>query len=63
LAVNGLRVERAASLIELRTEGHATFGNVDATDVSEPAVSTCGAFRVDWQGSNQVFRNATAHGC
>jgi hypothetical protein len=63
LTVNGLRVDRAGSLIELRAEGHATFENVAVTDVSDPAVSMCGAFRVDWQGSNPAFRNATAHGC
>jgi hypothetical protein len=63
LAVKGLRVERAQSLIELRAEGHATFEGVDATDVSAPVISTCGAFRVDWQGSNQAYRNTTAQGC
>jgi hypothetical protein len=63
LTVKGLRVERAESLIELRAEGHATFEGIDATDVSEPVISTCGAFRVDWQGSNPAFRNTTAQGC
>ena len=63
LTVKGLRVERAQSLIELRAEGHATFEGVDATNVSEPVISTCGAFRVDWQGSKQAFRNTTAQGC
>jgi hypothetical protein len=45
LTVKGLRVERAQSLIELRAEGHATFEGVDATEVSAPVISTCGAFR------------------
>jgi Pectate lyase superfamily protein len=63
LTVKGLRVERAQSLIELRAEGHATFEGVDATDVAEPAVLTCGSFLMDWQGSNQAFRSSSAHGC
>ena len=64
LVVNGLRVDRAGgNLIELRAEGSATFSGVDAAGVSDPAVLTCGAFLLEWQGSNQGFNTSSAHGC
>jgi hypothetical protein len=51
LAVNGLRVDRAGGhLIELRADGSATFSDVDAAGVLEPAVFTCGAFQLNWKG-------------
>jgi len=59
LTVKGLRVDRAASLIELRAQGHATFESVDATGVADPAVLTCGSFLVDWQGLQSLHRFAS----
>jgi hypothetical protein len=56
LVVNGLRVDRAGgNLIELRADGSATLAGVDAAGVSEPAVLSYGAFRLDWKGSNTGF--------
>ncbi len=64
LAVNGLRVDRAGgSLIELRADGSATLSGVDATGVLDPAVRTCGAFLLDWKGSNNGFDGTSADGC
>jgi hypothetical protein len=64
LAVNGMRVDRAGgSLIELRADGSATLSGVDASGVSDPAVLTCGAFLLDWKGSNHGFDSSTAHDC
>jgi hypothetical protein len=64
LVVNGLRVDGAGgSLIELRADGSATLSGVDAAGVSNPAVLTCGAFLLDWKGSNNGFNRASAHGC
>jgi hypothetical protein len=65
LAVNGLRVDRAGgSLIELRADGSATLSGVDAAGVLDPAVRTCGAFLLDWKGSNHGFSSSSsAHGC
>jgi hypothetical protein len=50
------------SLIELRADGSATLSEVDASGVFDPAVLTCGAFRLDWKGSNKelVARVRTA---
>ncbi len=63
LVVNGLRVDRAGgSLIELRADGSATLSGVDAAGVLDPAVRTCGAFLLDWKGSNKGF-DSSAHGC
>jgi hypothetical protein len=64
LVVNGLRVDRAGgSLIELRADGSATLSGVDATGVLDPAVRTCGAFLLDWKGSNNGFDGTSADGC
>jgi hypothetical protein len=64
LVVNGLRVDRAGGgLIELRADGSATVSGVDATGVLDPAVLTCGAFLLDWKGSNNGFTSSRAHGC
>ena len=64
LEVNGLRVDRAGgSLIELRAAGSATFSGVDATGVLDPAVLTCGAFRLDWKGSNNGSNSSGKQGC
>jgi hypothetical protein len=64
LVVNGLRVDRAGgSLMELRADGSATLSGVDATGVLGPAVRTCGAFLLDWKGSNNGFDGASANGC
>jgi hypothetical protein len=64
LVVNGLRVDRAGgSLIELRADGSATISGVDAAGVLDPAVLTCGAFLLDWKGSNKGFNSSSAHGC
>jgi len=64
LVVNGLRVDRAVgSLIELRADGSATLSGVDATGVLDPAVRICGAFLLDWKGSNNGFDSSSAHGC
>jgi hypothetical protein len=64
LVVNGLRVDGAGgSLIELRADGNATLSGVDVAGVLDPAVLTCGAFLVDWLGSNTGFDNSSAHGC
>jgi hypothetical protein len=64
LVVNGLRVDRAGgSLIELRADGSAILSGVDAAGILDPAVRTCGAFLLDWQGSNTGLNNSSAHGC
>jgi hypothetical protein len=63
LTVKDLRVERGASLMELRAAGNANFEGVDATGVPEPRVLTCGAFLVNWQGSTQAYRSSGADGC
>jgi hypothetical protein len=64
LVVDGLRIDRAGgSLIELRTDGSATVSGVDATGVLDPAVLKCGAFQLDWKGSNSGFTNSSARGC
>jgi hypothetical protein len=64
LVVNGLRVDRArGSLIELRADGSATLSGVDAAGVLDPAVLTCGAFLLDWKGSNSGSNSSSAHGC
>jgi len=64
LVVNGLRVDRAGgSLIELRADGSATFSGVDATGVLDPAVLTCGAFRLDRKGPNNGSNSLGKHGC
>ena len=64
LVVNGLRVDRAGgSLIELRADGSATLSGVDATGVLGTAVRTCGAFLLDWKGSNNGFDRSSANGC
>jgi hypothetical protein len=64
LIVNGLRVDRAGgSLMTLRADGSATFSGVDAAGVQDPAVRTCGAFLLEWQGSNTGFNRSSAHGC
>jgi hypothetical protein len=64
LAVTGLRVDHAGgSLIELRADGSATLSEVDASGVFDPAVLTCGAFRLDWKGSNKGVGRSSAHGC
>jgi len=64
LVVNGLRVDRAGgSLMTLRADGSATFSGVDAAGVQDPAVLTCGAFVLDWKGSNRGFNRSSAHGC
>jgi hypothetical protein len=64
LVVNGLRVDRAGGrLIELRAEGSAALSGVDAASVLDPAVLTCGAFLLDWKGSNKGFNSSSAHGC
>jgi hypothetical protein len=64
LVVNGLRVDGAGgSLIELRADGSATLSGVDADGVLDPAVRTCGAFLLDWQGSDTGLNNSSAHGC
>jgi hypothetical protein len=64
LAVTGLRVDRAGgSLIELRADGSATLSEVEATGALDPGVLTCGAFRLDWKGSNKGVGSSSAHGC
>src|ERR1700676_149134 len=64
LVVNGLRVDRAGgSLIELRAAGSATFSGVDATGVLDPAVLTCGAFRLARKGPNNGSNSLGKHGC
>jgi hypothetical protein len=64
LVVNGLRVDRAGgSLIDLRADGSATLSGVDAAGVPDPAVLTCGAFVLNWRGSNHGFNGSSAHGC
>jgi hypothetical protein len=64
LVVNGLRVDRAGGrLIELRADGTATLSEVDATGVVDPAVLTCGAFLLEWKGSNSSFGGSSAQGC
>jgi hypothetical protein len=64
LVVSGLRVVRAGGrLIELRADGSATLSGIDAAGVLDPAVLTCGAFLLDWKGSNNGFDSSTAHGC
>ncbi|MDB6092388.1 MAG: mycodextranase [Gammaproteobacteria bacterium] len=64
LVVNGLRVDRAGGrLIELRADGTATLSGVDATGVMDPAVLMCGAFLLEWNGSNSRFGRSSAHGC
>jgi len=64
LVVNGLRIDRAGgNLIELRADGSATLSGVDADGVLDPAVRTCGAFLLDWQGSNTGLNSSSAHGC
>jgi hypothetical protein len=53
LEANGLRVDRAAgSLIELRADGSATLSGVGATGILDPAIRACGAFLLNWKGSN-----------
>ena len=64
LAVNGLRIDRAGGrLIELRTDGSATLSGVDAAGVSAPEILTCGAFLLDWEGTNTGFDRSSAQGC
>jgi hypothetical protein len=64
LAVTKLRVDGAGgSLIELRADGSATFSEVEASGVLDPAALTCGAFRLDWKGSNKGIHSSSAHGC
>jgi hypothetical protein len=64
LAVTKLRVDGAGgSLIELRADGSATFSEVEASGVLDPAALTCGAFRLDWKGSNKGINSSSAHGC
>jgi hypothetical protein len=64
VTVSGLRVDRAGgSLIELRADGSATLSAVDAVGVLDPAVLTCGAFLLDWKGSNSGFNSSSAYGC
>jgi hypothetical protein len=64
LVVHGLRVDRAGGgLIELRADGSAILSGVDAAGVLDPAVRTCGAFLLDWQGSNTGLNSSSAHGC
>jgi hypothetical protein len=63
LAVNGLRVDRAAGhLIELRAEGSATLAGVDAAGVADPSVLTCAAFVLNWQGRNKGVASYAAQG-
>jgi hypothetical protein len=63
LVVNGLRVDRAGgSLIELRAEGSATLSGVDAAGLLDPPVLTCGAFLLDWKGSDNGLDSSSAHG-
>jgi hypothetical protein len=64
LVVDGLRVDRAGgSLIELRADGNATLSRVEAAGVLDPAVRTCGAFLLEWKGSNNMLNTSSAHGC
>jgi hypothetical protein len=64
LAVTKLRVDGAGgSVIELRADGSATFSEVEASGVLDPAALTCGAFRLDWKGSNKGINSSSAHGC
>jgi hypothetical protein len=64
LVVSGLRADRAGgSLIELRADGSATFSGIEAAGVPDPAVLTCGAFQLNWTGSNHGFNRSSAHGC
>jgi hypothetical protein len=64
LAVTKLRVDGAGgSLIELRADGSATFSEIEASGVLDPAALTCGAFRLDWKGSNKGIHSSSAHGC
>jgi hypothetical protein len=64
LTVNGLHVYGAAGpLMEVRAEGSATLSGVEAAGVSNPAMRLCGAFSLDWKGSNGRFSQASAQGC
>jgi hypothetical protein len=64
LTVQGLRVDRAAGpLIELRAEGSATLAGVDAAGIGDPAVLTCAAFVLKWQGSIKGVAGHGTHGC
>jgi hypothetical protein len=64
LAVNGLRIDRAGgSLIELRADGSATLSGVRATGIVEPAVRTCNAFQLVWNGSNDAPSSSSSQGC
>jgi hypothetical protein len=64
VVVDGLRVDRAGgSLIELRADGNATLSGVEAAGVLDPTVRTCGAFLLEWKGSNNRFNSSSAHGC
>jgi hypothetical protein len=64
LAVNGLRVDRAGgSLIELRADGSATLSGVRATGFAEPTVRKCGAFQLEWKGSDNGLNSSSRQGC
>jgi hypothetical protein len=64
LSVNGLHVYGAAGpLMEVRAEGSATLSGVEAAGISNPALRLCGAFSLDWKGSNGNFSPASAQGC
>ena len=64
LVVNGLRVDHAGgSLIELRADGSASLSGVRATGIAEPAVRSCNAFQLEWNGSNDAPNSSSAQGC
>ena len=64
LNVNGLHVYGAAGpLMEVRADGSATLTGIEAAGVLNPATRMCGAFSLDWQGSNGTFSHASAQGC
>jgi hypothetical protein len=43
--------------------GGALGGGSRIRDLLDPAVLTCGAFLLDWKGSNSGFSSTSAHGC
>jgi hypothetical protein len=64
LAVKDLHAYGAQGpLMELRADGSATLSGVEAIGVVSPAMRMCGAFMLDWEGSNSTFGQPSPQGC
>jgi hypothetical protein len=64
LAVKDLHAYGAQGpLIEVRADGSATLSGVEAIGVVSPAMRMCGAFLLDWEGSNSNFGEPSPQGC